>query len=83
MTVITISTVGFSEVRPVDAMGRIFTMFIVLTGVGFSLYVAGAVVQFMVEGRIRQILGRRRLDRKIRQIKITILSADTVASDGF
>jgi len=69
MTVITISTVGFSEVRPVDAIGRIFTMFIVLTGVGFSLYVAGAVVQFMVEGRIRQILGRRRLDRKISRLK--------------
>jgi len=69
MTVITISTVGFSEVRPVDAIGRIFTMFIVLTGVGFSLYVAGAIVQFMVEGRIRQIMGRRRLDRKIRRLK--------------
>lgn len=69
MTVITISTVGYSEVRPVDAMGRVFTMFIVLTGVGFSLYVAGAVVQFMVEGRIRQILGRRRLDRKISRMK--------------
>jgi len=69
MTVITISTVGYSEVRPVDAVGRIFTMFIVLTGVGFSLYVAGAVVQFMVEGRIRQILGRRRLDRKISRMK--------------
>ncbi len=69
MTVITISTVGFSEVRPVDATGRIFTMFIVLTGVGFSLYVAGAIVQFMVEGRIRQIMGRRRLDRKISRLK--------------
>lgn len=69
MTVITISTVGYSEVRPVDEIGRIFTIFIVLTGVGFSLYVAGAVVQFMVEGRVRQILGRRRLDRKISRLK--------------
>ena len=69
MTVITISTVGFSEVRPVDSIGRVFTMFIVLTGVGFSLYVAGAIVQFMVEGRIRQMLGRRRLDRKISRLK--------------
>jgi voltage-gated potassium channel len=69
MTVITISTVGFSEVRPVDAIGRVFTMFIVLTGVGFSLYVAGAIVQFMVEGQIRQIMGRRRLDKKISRLK--------------
>ncbi len=69
MTVITITTVGFSEVRPVDSNGRIFTMVIVLLGVGLSAYVAGAVVQFMVEGRIRIILGRRRLDKQINRSK--------------
>ncbi len=65
MTVITISTVGFKEVNQVDLAGRIFTIFLVFSGVGFTLYVAAAVVQFMVEGRIRIILGRRRLDKKI------------------
>ncbi len=69
MNVITISTVGYGEVRQVDNAGRIFTIPIVVTGVGFSLYVAGAVVQFMVEGQIRQILGRRRLDQKLRRPK--------------
>jgi voltage-gated potassium channel len=69
MTVITISTVGFKEVNEVDAAGRIFTIFLVFSGVGFTLYVAAAVVQFMVEGRIRIILGRRRLDKKIDRLK--------------
>ncbi|MCK5417690.1 MAG: potassium channel protein [Desulfobacterales bacterium] len=69
MTVITISTVGFKEVNQVGAAGRIFTIFLVFTGVGFTLYVAAAVVQFMVEGRIRIILGRRRLDKKIDCLK--------------
>ncbi len=69
MTVITVSTVGYGEVRQVDYPGRIFTILIVLTGVGFSVYVAGAVVQFMVEGQIRQIMGRRRLDQKLRRLK--------------
>ena len=69
MTVITVSTVGFGEVRQVDQVGRIFTIFIVLTGVGFSVYVAGAVVQFMVEGQIRRIMGRRRLDQKLKRLK--------------
>ncbi|MBT8369474.1 MAG: NAD-binding protein [Deltaproteobacteria bacterium] len=69
MTVITISTVGYREVNQVGNLGRIFTIFVVLTGVGFSLYVAAAVVQFMVEGRIRIILGRRRLDKKINRLK--------------
>lgn len=69
MTVITISTVGFKEVNQVGEGGRIFTIILVFCGVGFTLYVAAAVVQFMVEGRIRIILGRRRLDKKIDRLK--------------
>jgi voltage-gated potassium channel len=69
MTVITISTVGFKEVNQVGAAGRIFTIFLVFSGVGFTLYVAAAIVQFMVEGRIRIIMGRRRLDKKIERLK--------------
>ena len=69
MTVITISTVGYREVNQVGNLGRIFTIIVVFTGVGFSLYVAGAVVQFMVEGRIRIILGRRRLRQRTRPIR--------------
>jgi len=69
MTIITISTVGYSEVHQLGRAGRIFTAVLVFFGVGFSLYVAGAVVQFMVEGRMRHILGRRRLDRQISRIR--------------
>jgi voltage-gated potassium channel len=69
MTVITISTVGFKEVNQIDGAGRIFTILLVFFGVGFTLYVAAAIVQFMVEGRIRIIMGRRRLDKKIDRLK--------------
>jgi voltage-gated potassium channel len=69
MTVITISTVGFKEVNQVGAAGRVFTIILVFSGVGFTLYVAAAIVQFMVEGRIRIIMGRRRLDKKIERLK--------------
>jgi len=69
MTVITISTVGYGEVHHVSKAGRLFTILLVFIGVGFSLYIAAAVVQFMVEGRIRILLGRRRLEKKIGHIK--------------
>lgn len=69
MTVITISTVGYREINQVGDGGRVFTIFLVAIGVGFTLYVAAALVQFMVEGRIRIILGRRRLDQKINRLK--------------
>jgi voltage-gated potassium channel len=69
MTVITLATVGYGEVHPVSDTGHIYTIVLIITGVGFFLYVAGAVIQFMVEGRVRLLLGRRRLDRRIARIK--------------
>ena len=69
MTIITIFTVGYREVNQVGDLGRISTIIVVFIGVGFSLHVAGAVVQYMVEGRMRIILGRRRLDKKIDRLK--------------
>ncbi len=69
MTIITISTVGYREVNQVGDIGRLFTIFLVVIGVGFTFYVMAAVVQFMVEGRIRIIMGRRRLDKQIDRLK--------------
>ena len=69
MTIITISTVGYREVNQVGDAGRLFTIFLVLIGVGFTFYVMAAVVQFMVEGRVRIIMGRRRLDKQIDRLK--------------
>jgi voltage-gated potassium channel len=65
MTVITFSTVGFGEIRQLSPAGRIFTLILIVLGVGFVAYVIGNVIQFLVEGRIRLILGRHKLDKKI------------------
>ena len=60
MTVITVSTIGYGEVHAVSPEGRIFTLVLIILGVGFFLYVIGNVVQFLVEGRIREVLGRHK-----------------------
>ena len=65
MTVITLSTIGYGEVNPVSPAGRIFTLVLIVMGVGFTLYVIGNVVQFLVEGRIRIVLGRHKLDKQL------------------
>ncbi len=69
MTIITLTTVGYSEVQPLSRLGRVYTVGLIFLGFGFFVYVAGAVVQFMVEGQIRRILGRQRLNRKIDRLK--------------
>ena len=61
MTVITLTTVGYGEVQRVSSGGRVFTMALIILGVGFVFYMAGSVIQFMMEGRIREILGRRKI----------------------
>jgi len=69
MTVITITTVGFGEVREVTVIGRVFTIFIIFFGIGIIAYILGMVAQAMVELQVRSIFGRRKLGLKIRSIK--------------
>ncbi len=69
MTIITLATVGYSEVHTVSFGGRIFTVILILLGVGLFLYVAGNIIQFLVEGSIRSVLGRRKLDTQIKKLK--------------
>jgi len=69
MTVISLATVGYGEVKELSEKGRIYTIFLIISGVGFFLYMAGLIVQVMVEGQIRKVLGRRKLNRKIGKLK--------------
>lgn len=50
MTIITIATVGYSEVNTISPWGRGFTILLILMGVGFFVYVTGNIIQFLVEG---------------------------------
>ncbi|MCG8635275.1 MAG: potassium channel protein [Desulfobacterales bacterium] len=68
MTAITLSTVGFLEVHEPTSAGRIFTIFMIFTGVGYFLYLAGVIVGSVVEGEIKTLLGRQRLDNKIKKL---------------
>jgi voltage-gated potassium channel len=65
MTVITLSTVGFHEVHPLSPAGRAFTIVLIVFGVGAALYTVGALAGFVIEGRLRSVLGRRSMQREI------------------
>ena len=69
MTVITLAAVGYGEVHDISQAGRIFTIILIFFGVSFVLYFFSNLIQFLVEGRIRLILGRRKLDRQINKLK--------------
>ncbi len=63
--VITLSTVGFQEVYPLSRNGRVLTMLLIVSGVGTFAYLVGSFTQVLVEGRLQQFLGRRRMQKII------------------
>ncbi len=69
MTLITISTVGFSEVRPLHPLGRAITLVIIVCGISLLTYTLGQVAKIFVEGELREILGRRKLEKQIAALR--------------
>ncbi len=65
MTVLTLSTVGFREVRPLGPTGQIFTILLIIAGLGVVFYTAVAVVEKAVAGEFQQFFGRRRMQKRI------------------
>ena len=61
MTVITVTTIGFHEVRPLDDSGRIFTIVLAISGVGAILYAFLGLFQFILEGELGTLLGVQRM----------------------
>ena len=68
MTIITLSTVGYSEVHNLSHDGQIFTMVLIVFGVGTIAYTLGAMIQFMVEGQFYKLLGRKKVQKKISRL---------------
>jgi voltage-gated potassium channel len=64
-TVTTLSTVGFMEVRPLDSRARAFTMLLIVGGVGAVLYTFATMAEFLIAGRLGEILGRRSMERSL------------------
>lgn len=74
MTIISITTVGYREIGtgpvddPLTTAEKVFTMGLIVVGVSTALYTFTLVVQTVVEGQLREFVGRRRMDKKIGQM---------------
>jgi voltage-gated potassium channel len=69
MTVITITTVGFDEVHPLNSEGRVFTMALTLVGVFTLFYAATAAIRAIVSGEVRGDIGRQRMEHTLSELK--------------
>jgi voltage-gated potassium channel len=73
MTVITLATVGYGETNPLTPTGRVFTMFLIMVGVGALTYGLTAATAFVVEGTLTDMIGRRRMDAEIGKLSDHII----------
>ena len=69
MTVITLTTVGFREVRPLDATGQVFTIVLLVMGVGLALITVALIAQMVAESQLGVRSRRRRMEREIDRLR--------------
>ncbi|MEW6518606.1 MAG: potassium channel protein [Thermodesulfobacteriota bacterium] len=68
MTLITITTVGYGEVVQLSPAGRIFTMALIMVGVGFMMLVFTKITEAVVEGRLQAVYGRLNMKKKVSEL---------------
>ncbi|MBX9723172.1 MAG: potassium channel protein [Candidatus Obscuribacterales bacterium] len=69
MTITTLTTVGYGEVHPLHRAGRIFTIGLILVGVGTLLYILSDTAQLIADTDPRELFGRKRMRDKIEKLK--------------
>ena len=65
MTVITLSTVGYETVGHFTDAGKVFSICLILGGIGTAAWVFTTVIEVFVSEQTMRILRRRRMDRRI------------------
>ncbi|MFI5103341.1 MAG: ion channel, partial [Terriglobales bacterium] len=69
MVVITLSTIGYQEVRPLSHAGRVFNVGLITAGVGLVFLMIGALTQALLEFELVKVFGRRRMQREVANLK--------------
>ena len=66
MAVITLGTVGFREVHPLSDAGKLFTVLLIVAGIGTMAYAVSQTMEFVIR---RLLFRRRKMDRSIHKLE--------------
>ena len=69
MTVITLATVGYGEVHHLSDAGRVFTIMLILGGIGTMTYIFSSITALLIEGELKDIFRRFKMEHKIEIMK--------------
>ena len=68
MTVITISTVGFGEINPLNEQEKLFTVFLITTSIVSFGYTVSAFTEYIVSGQLFQQIKLKKVQKRIEQL---------------
>lgn len=69
MTVITISTVGFTEVQSLSEKGRLFTSFYIIFNLGVIAYIVSVITRFLFEGEFKEVFSSYMTKREVDKLQ--------------
>ena len=69
MTVITITTVGFGEVKPFTPEEKIFTIILILTSISVFGYAVSTFSEYLVSGKLFEHFKHRKVEKQIKNLK--------------
>lgn len=73
MTIISITTVGYGEVHTLSPEGKLFTISLILIGVGYVGYIASNSIAFIVNGELNNIFRKKKMNKMIGDLKEHII----------
>ncbi len=65
MTIITVATVGYGEVQPLDTAGKLFTAFLIFTSFGTFAYAVSSITKFVVDGEFNHFFRNTKLNSSL------------------
>jgi voltage-gated potassium channel len=68
MTIITLTTVGYKEIHDLSLHGRLFTIILIMGGVGTVFYVLSIGAKVIIEGELQEIYGRKRVEKRLKDL---------------
>jgi len=69
MTVITLATIGYGETHPLTTPGRVFTIVLILGGIGVMTYIFTSITELLLEGGLKEAIRRFKMQMKLEDMQ--------------
>lgn len=73
ISLITTTAIGYADNIPVSLTGKIFTLLLIVIGVSMVAYAFGTIISIILEGHLKNLMGRSKMEKKISKLENHII----------